>query len=103
MQSLPQGVWDLVCLAAIHAMDRGRAYMCARVLEGRSQRGATLAAAAGRKVLADFWGNLADFCGLNVAPKKWKDDVPADHPFLQYDSAHTRWHVRRLGGGLSPN
>ncbi len=34
--------------------------------------GPELGAAAGRKVVADFFGNLADFCGLKVAPAIWQ-------------------------------
>jgi hypothetical protein len=99
VQALHQGIWDLVCLAAIAAMDRGRAYLFKRVRSG-TPPGQTLGAAAGRKVVADFFGNLADFCGLNVAPVEWQFQVPVDHPFLTFDSERARWRVR-LSGELS--
>lgn len=100
VQEMHQGVWDLVCVAAVAAMDRVRAYMYARERAG-TQPGEALAAAAGRKGVADFFGNLADFCGLNTAPRAWRQAVPANHPFLTFDSDRQRWRVRRSGGDLS--
>ena len=65
-------MWDVVCLAALEAMERGR--WCLRV--------ATPAALppgwpAGRVVeasvraRASFWGALADFAALGLAPRNW--------------------------------
>lgn len=100
VQSMHQGIWDLVCLAAIAAMDRGRAFLYKKVVTG-TWPGAALGAAAGRKVVADFLGNLADFCGLNAAPAEWQVLVPVDHPFLTFDSESSRWRVRRVSDELS--
>ena len=96
VHSLHQSIWDLVCLAAIAAMDRGRAFLFKKVQTG-TMPGPELGAAAGRKVVADFFGNLADFCGLKVAPAIWQTLVPENHPFITFDSDTGQWRVRHSG------
>lgn len=80
VQSLHQGVWDLVCVVAVDAMDRSRAYLYKKVMAG-NWPGPELGAAAVREVVAEFFENLADFCGLKLAPAIWEALIPADHPF----------------------
>jgi hypothetical protein len=77
-------------------MERGRAFLFKKVQTG-TLPGPELGAAAGRKVVADFFGNLADFCGLKVAPDSWQEQIPDTHPFLTFDSETGMWHVRRSG------
>jgi hypothetical protein len=43
--------------------------------------------------VAHFWALLADFCGLNLAPQRWRDEVPGEHPFLRWAAADDK------GGG----
>jgi hypothetical protein len=69
-------VWDVVCLAALGAMEYGRRYL-------RSPRlGATRRVErACCRVTADFWAALHDFAELGVPEHGWTD-VSAAHPFL---------------------
>jgi hypothetical protein len=73
-----QPVWDIVCLAALSAMERGRQYAKARRLLALPP---AVTAAAVAAAVADFWGRLADFVALGKAPRGWTD-VPVDHPFM---------------------
>ena len=93
ISQLHQGVWDLVCLAAVCAMDHARRQWCARKERG-SLPGASMVDRIGRHAVANFWLNLGDICGLNMLPRRWREAVPAGHPFLSYDSETERWHVR---------
>jgi hypothetical protein len=71
-------VWDVVCLAALSAMERGRR---AAVSASAAAAGAAAARRAAAEAVADFWGRLASFVALRVAPASWAD-VPPDHPFV---------------------
>ena len=71
-------VWDIVCLAALSAMERGRR---AAVSASAAAGGAAAAQRAAAVAVADFWGRLASFAALRVAPASWAD-VPPDHPFV---------------------
>ena len=93
--ALHQGVWDVVCLAALNAMDKARILMWARQREQHQQPGAALADAAGKQAVAHFWALLADFCGLNKAPRRWQEEVHGEHPFLRWVVAEKRWRVSR--------
>ncbi len=89
-----QGVWDVVCLASLNALEMARALLFQRTSVGAAA-GLELAEWVGRRAVAKFWGELADFCGLNLAPAEWQDLVPAGHPFLAWDTVAARWRVRR--------
>ena len=54
------GVWQLVCLAAVAAMDAGRKRLYADSLPP-THTPLTLTAACGRYAAAKFWGFIADF------------------------------------------
>jgi hypothetical protein len=71
-----QGVWDVVCLAALSAMEHGRRYL-------RSPRlGVTRSVErACCRATANFWAALHDFAELGLPPRGWSD-VSADHPLL---------------------
>jgi hypothetical protein len=74
-------VWDVVCLAALSALDSGRQQV---VMAGRRVRRALTSAEVLRvsvSVVADFWGLLQSFVSLGLRPKGWAE-VPTHHPFL---------------------
>ena len=76
---LLQPVWDVVCLAALSAMEHGRRYAKAG---GRAHGdGASLLQRACVAAVADFWGRLSGFVALGRLPDAWAV-VPADHPFV---------------------
>eukprot|EP00775_Hariotina_reticulata_P015021 gene15021-biopygen618 len=85
-------VWDMVCLAALHALDRGRctAWAAAPSL-------ATLVLVeqvAARAAVAAFWSALADFAATVVVPKRQRTFLLTQQPFLA-------WHVILVrGSGL---
>ena len=76
-ERLDAAVWDVVCLAALSAMEFGRR----RLAVGRGLVGAVPVAVAAAGAVADFWGRLSGFVALRVVPRGW-GSVPADHPFL---------------------
>ena len=98
-----QGVWDVVCLAAIAAIDSGR-----RLIRQRQQpaagspaaaaaaaAGPGLAAAAGLHAVARLWVLLQDFCSVGTAPAAWQQEVPAEHPFMCWQPGAQRWQLVR--------
>ena len=89
------GVWDLVCLAAVAAMDSGRRAAVRSMLPPDPQpASAALTLRAGRGAAARFWDLLADFCGHGSVPARWAQQVPATHPFIFFTPALGRWQVR---------
>ena len=84
----PQGiappVWDVVCLAAVEAIERGRWSLPKGSAAGDTEEAALPAGgvhAAAVVAVASFWGALADFAALGVAPRGWGGVAP-NHPFL---------------------
>ncbi|PRW57871.1 Transposon TX1 uncharacterized 149 kDa [Chlorella sorokiniana] len=82
------GVWDLVCLAAVAAMDHGRRTLYA--LSTGPPPEAPLSAIAGRSARARFWSNLADFIAFDCAPLSWRDHCPTGHPFIHTHPATSK-------------
>ena len=76
---LDQEVWDVVCLAALSAIEHGRRYLKA----GGRPHGpeASLVQRACAASVADFWGRLSGFVALGRTPDSWAG-VPPDHPFV---------------------
>jgi len=64
--------------------------------------GEALAASVGRRSVAQFWSELANFCGLNMAPQQWQAKVPAGHPFMRWNMAAQRWQVCCAQAGVQP-
>jgi hypothetical protein len=75
-----QCVWDVVALAALNAMERGRRY-----LRAKHPRVTHLLERACTRAVADFWASLHDFAGLGEPPKGW-GDVSASHPLLAVEN-----------------
>jgi hypothetical protein len=91
------GVWGVVCLASIAAMDSGRRLMVSQRIEPDSQlppAGPGLATVAGRHAVAQLW-DLQDFCTLGAAPASWRAAVLAQHPFLRWQPDRQSWRLRR--------
>ena len=91
------GTWQVVCLAAIAAMDGGRRYMYAR-LPGPAQPPPyipDIIAGSTRFAVARFWLLLGDFVGLCLVPRRWCTACPHGHPFISYHPGSHRWTVDR--------
>ena len=111
-KAVHRGVWQVVCMAAVSAMDHGRRQLWRLVKRAEERRAAagkaaeaaaarrrqhtllqlwhtqplldltSLTAQAARFAVADFWGRLASFAALGLAPGNWKTQVDETHPFL---------------------
>ena len=90
------GVWAVVCLAAVAAMGHGRKVMVARLLgEPPAAPSQQLATRAAARAVARLWELLQDFCSLGVAPADWSAVVPAAHPFLGWNAVAASWQLVR--------
>ena len=76
------GVWAVVVLAVVTAMEQGRRTLVAQRLAGASA-GPALAAVAARRAIRRFWEALYDFAALRELPPRG-GGAPLDgaHPFL---------------------
>lgn len=92
--ALHQGIWDVVCLSALSAMEGSRKGLFVRTQAG-AQPGPAMANSVGARACAQFWANLATFCGYNLAPKAWREAVPNTHPFLYFDTSTEKWKLNR--------
>jgi hypothetical protein len=87
------GVWDVVCLAAIVAMDSGRRRLakhgpaCGRDAQAKLR----LVQSAARQATVRFWDLLQDFCALSIAPDVWQTLVLRGHPFMHWEPAESKW------------
>jgi hypothetical protein len=96
--SVHRGVWRVVCLAALHAMDMGRRRLYAIQIAAEQGDGGPTAAlpverqlsVVSRAAVAHFWGLLADFVAVDAAPPQWLAQIGPSHPFLCVDVARTR-------------
>ncbi|PNW81095.1 hypothetical protein CHLRE_07g341554v5 [Chlamydomonas reinhardtii] len=81
---LSQAVWDIVCLAAVAALEYGRQrlYACRDAADRTAE--VAVVRRIGVEVIADFWSRLAAFVSLRRPPRRW-DLVPNQHPFLASD------------------
>ncbi len=106
------GVWLVVCMAALSAMNHGRRQLWRLTKAAEARLSAAMAAArkaaarrrqhtllemkgfalrvnprpliarASALAVADFWGRLASFAALGRVPAAWHSQVGACHPFL---------------------
>lgn len=92
-EGLHRMVWDMVCLAAVHACERGRAVAWAvRGLPGQTLGG--VCASASRAAVGAFWEALADFAATAYVPRSSRTHALVAQPFLA-------WHpVLVAGNGL---
>ncbi|PNH10480.1 hypothetical protein TSOC_002792, partial [Tetrabaena socialis] len=77
-------VWDVVCLAALSAMEYGRRLLYRRrPLVGAAPLNVQRVSA---ESVGDFWARLCDFAAMGRPPRGW-GEVPLVHPFLAASSA----------------
>ncbi len=81
-------VWDMVCLAAIHAMNAGRG--CAWKVSHQLQTTDLVCAVAAKVAKATFWSVLADFAASAVVPKRARNGLLTNQPFLSWSTAVVR-------------
>jgi len=86
LPALSQGVWHVVALSALHAMDVGRRLLAAVCWErGLSRAPPAVLQQACLKAVDSLWGLVADFAKLHSAglPSRWSPRrLPLTHPFL---------------------
>jgi hypothetical protein len=87
--SLHRIVWDLVCLAAVHAMDVGR--RAAWAVGQRLPSPVLVAQIATRAACGGFWAALADFAATIKVPAADRTTLLTKQPFLA-------WHVVLVAG-----
>lgn len=85
-----QGVWQVVGLAALNAMEYGRSRLWAQTLQADSDRQgghrrADMLSTVQQAAVAFFWSEIQDFVvhRRGVAPAGW-DSIQAGHPFIQF-------------------
>ena len=98
-----RGVWLVVCMAALSAMDYGRRRLTALHLAAQPQQdrqgfrqlslfeawgvqapapAVSAVEQASRSAVARLWALLADFSSVGMLPRGWQTLPTADHPFL---------------------
>jgi hypothetical protein len=91
-QRLMTWVWDLVCVAALHAMEVGRSTAWAVAQE--MEVPVLVAQVASRAAKAAFWSALADFAATTRVPRRLRGVRLTAQPFIA-------WHVVLVvGNGL---
>ena len=75
-----QVVWDVVALAALAAIERGRQRMY-HLWDTFTALSRACLVSLSVEVVADFWARLASFEALGLPPRTW-NSVPSIHPFL---------------------
>jgi exonuclease III len=97
-----RGVWDVVCLAAVRAMDKGRRALIRETLAPPNPEDPTtpdaLAARCGAAAQGHFWSSLYSFASHRRIPPGWQDHCPPTHPFLFFDPAQQLLTVHRPPG-----
>lgn len=80
-------VWDLVCVAAVHAMEVGRAAAWAT---SRHAVQDVVLNVAGRAALAAFWSALADFAATAPIPRRLRSFQLTQQPFIAWHAVVVR-------------
>ena len=79
------GIWDVVCLSAVAAMDHGRSRMYQ--LDSGPASTVPTPLLASRSAVACFWRLLTDFVSLRSLPQSWSIHAPHGHPFIHFHPA----------------
>lgn len=87
------GVWEVVCLAAVAAMDHGRRKMYA--LSTGPPPATPVHDVCARSAAARFWDLLSDFVSLGCAPSSWRGRAPPGHPFIHFHADSNAFVVHR--------
>ena len=77
-------MWDVICLAALSAMEMGRRYLAAQLKRPPVARAANveLVERAILRAVSDFWARLFGFALLGLPQVGW-DGVGPLHPILR--------------------
>jgi hypothetical protein len=78
----------MVCLAAIHAMNAGRG--SAWKVSHQLQTPDLVCAVAAKVARANFWSVLADFAASAVVPRRVRNGLLTNQPFLSWSTAVVR-------------
>ena len=96
---LHAGVWRVVCLAFVCALDHVQRASCAIALAGApsvppSTPDTSVPFMINRVAVTRFWDLLTELCVLNAAPDSWQHSVIASHiyPFFVWNNS---WVVLR--------
>jgi hypothetical protein len=104
-EGLHQGVWDIVALCAVAAMDKGRRYMVAQAhfAEPPAPRGLELGRRAAERAQVHFWELLHEFAAGGCSPRGVSPHKPlgTSHPFLRETSIGSM-ELRVTAPGGSP-
>lgn len=84
-------VWDMVCIAAIHAFDLGR--RAAWAVSHRLSVPVLVEQVAVRAAVGAFWDALADFAATARVPSRRRNQLLTRQPFVA-------WHTVLRGNGL---
>lgn len=84
-------VWDMVCIAAIHAFDLGR--RAAWAVSHRLSVPVLVEQVAVRAAVGAFWDALADFAATARVPSRCRNQLLTRQPFVA-------WHTVLRGNGL---
>ena len=98
---ITQPVWDVVCLAALSAMDTGRQRVIMAGLAAQHTLPPVQVLAIGLEVVAGFWGRLQSFVSLGLRPAGW-DMVSLAIPSLRAVWGTGWCWCRQPGGWFSP-
>jgi hypothetical protein len=110
---LHKGVWQVVALATLLAMDKARRLLCKWRLDARRldqqlhqphpggvgqpppplDRQMSMVA---RVAVATFWDMLADFVAVNKGSSAWRHGLPLDHPLIAPSPQRDVLVVRRV-------
>jgi hypothetical protein len=91
--SLHRLVWDMVCLAVVHAMNAGR--RAAWQVSHQLPTPDLVLVVAQKVARASFWSVLADFAASAVVPRRARNGLLPNQPFLSWSTAVVR------GNGLA--
>ena len=92
--SLSRWVWDVVCVAAVHAMDVGRA--AAWAVSQRLPAAQLVRNVACRAATAAFWSVMADVAATAVVPGKERVALLSRQPFLAWHTVVVRGNGLQL-------
>jgi exonuclease III len=76
------GVWQVVCLAAVISMNKGRQLMYKLASSQPTLSAQQRVVAASKVAVATFWDMLHDFVGVGLCNPSWLLEVGPAHPFL---------------------
>ena len=87
-------VWDLVCIAALHAMEVGRS--AAWAVSRQLSVPVLVSEVAQRAAVAAFWSALADFAATTRVPGAARSPALTDQPFLAWHAVVVRGNGLRV-------